>query len=212
MVVPLRCPACRGPLPGREAAPPSGSQRDRDPAAICAGCELRLAANRPLSGGPPDGVDRIWSAAHHEGIARQLVSALKFGRLLPVAERIGAEIATRAPSDLLTRPLVPVRSSPARRRSRGFEPATEIAAALAARLPVGVVDCLERRGGSRQVGQSRGARRAARFVVTASAPVPPACLLVDDVATTGGTLTASAAALRAAGARRVDALTFSRRL
>jgi predicted amidophosphoribosyltransferase len=36
--------------------------------------------------------------------------------------------------------------------------------------------------------------------------------LIDDVLTTGATLTSCAAALRGAGARRVVALTFTRRI
>jgi len=40
--------------------------------------------------------------------------------------------------------------------------------------------------------------------------VPPAVCLVDDVYTTGSTVDACAAALRRAGAARVDVVTFAR--
>ena len=107
--------------------------------------------------------------------------------------------------------LVPVPSAPWRNRSRGFNPAGEIAKSFSERLGLGVVDCLKRRGEGHQVGRGRGARRSPDFQIEVAALAPPSCLLIDDVYTTGGTLTACAMALRKAGAREVAALTFTRR-
>ena len=45
------------------------------------------------------------------------------------------------------------------------------------------------------------------FLATRS---PPAVVLVDDVYTTGATANAAASALRRAGARRVEVVTFAR--
>jgi predicted amidophosphoribosyltransferase len=40
--------------------------------------------------------------------------------------------------------------------------------------------------------------------------VPPSLILIDDVYTSGATAAAASTALRAAGARRVDVITFAR--
>jgi predicted amidophosphoribosyltransferase len=49
-----------------------------------------------------------------------------------------------------------------------------------------------------------------RGAFTAVAPVPGQLGLVDDVYTSGATVSAAASALRKAGARRVEVVTFAR--
>lgn len=164
-----------------------------------------------LGTGPP-GLDRAWSAAAHEGVARELVVALKFRRLLPVAELMATHIRALAPPHLLSGAIVPVPAAPARQRRRGFDPAGELAAALAAGSGLPLASCLARRSDRRQVGRRRAERLGAPPRVRAVAPVPRSVLLVDDVLTTGATTSACARALRAAGAARVVAITFARRL
>ena len=197
-IAPPLCAACRRPC--------------RVEAVVCDRCARRLDRNPPLTGKGAPGLDRAWSSASHEGVARQLVAALKFRCLLPVAALMATRSEVLAPSHLLSGTIVPVPASPGRLRARGFDPTGELAAALAARLGAPALPCLARRGGRRQVGRRRGERLGSPPLVRAAGEVPRSVLLVDDVLTTGATLSACAQALRAAGAARVVAVTFARRL
>lgn len=165
-----------------------------------------------MAAGGPQGIDRAWSSAPHDGVARALVGSLKFRRLVPVAGVMAERMHWLVPAHLLGGAVVAVPPARARRRRRGFDPGGELAAALAARLEVEVVPCLARRGGGHQVGRGRKDRIRHPPRIEPIAPAPRSVLLVDDVLTTGATLSACAAALRASGARRVVALTFTRRL
>ena len=69
----------------------------RSGAVLCTRCTRRLAAAEPLSTSGPPGLDQAWSAASHEGVARDLVAALKFRRLLPVAGTIAEPRASVYP-------------------------------------------------------------------------------------------------------------------
>jgi predicted amidophosphoribosyltransferase len=197
-LVPPLCAAC-----GRTCRPE---------AVLCTRCSRRFAAAEPIAGGGPPGIDRAWSAAPHEDVARGLVAALKFRRLLPVAGLMADRIHWLAPADLLSGTIVPVPTAPLRTALRGFDPAAELAAALADRTQLPIAPCLARRGAGRQLGKRRAQRVGHPPRIRATGEVPRSVLLVDDVLTTGATLSACARALRTAGAVRVAAITFARRL
>jgi predicted amidophosphoribosyltransferase len=95
---------------------------------------------------------------------------------------------------------------------RGHHPAHGLARELARRWGLPRVELLDRVGSSpRQTGLGLAERR--RNVRGAFAPhagAPPHVLLVDDVYTTGSTVSAAAAALRLGGARSVHVVTFAR--
>jgi predicted amidophosphoribosyltransferase len=184
----------------------------RPEAVLCNRCARRLASAEPLLGQGPPGTDRAWSSAPHEGVARNLVSALKFRHLLPVAELMADRIHWLCPAHMLSGAIVPVPPAAPRLRRRGFDPAGELAATLAARLDIALEPCLARRGGDHQVGRRRADRIGRPPRIHTVGKPPPSVLLIDDVLTTGATLSSAAQALRAAGAKRIVAVTFTRRL
>jgi len=196
-LIPALCAAC-----GRSC---------RSSAVICTRCGRRLAEAQPLRGAGPPGLDRVWSSAPHVGVARELVTALKFRRLLPVAGVMAERIQWLAPAGLLSGTIVPVPSTRLRSLGRGFDPATEIAAALAELTGAPLRPCLGRSGGGRQLGRRRAQRIGQPPHVDLRGEAPRSALLVDDVLTTGATLSACARALRGSGAIRVAAITFTRR-
>jgi predicted amidophosphoribosyltransferase len=108
-------------------------------------------------------------------------------------------------------PLVFVPPDPERRRGRGYHPAEALARELGARWDVPVLAVLSRaRRGARQRGLTLPERRANVRGAFLASRAPQTVVLVDDVYTTGATANAAASALRRAGARRVEVVTFAR--
>jgi competence protein ComFC len=170
----------------------------------CRGCARLSAALRSLR-----------AVCAYEGAARSAVHALKYrgGRLL--AESMG-ELMRDA---LRQRPLmaelvVPVPMSSRRRKERGYNHSLLLALQVAPSVGGVVAAVLERQHRQTQQGLSAAAR-ASNIAGTVRARQQlhgERVLVIDDVATTGSTLSVCADALICAGAGTVTALVFARDL
>ena len=100
-------------------------------------------------------------------------------------------------------------TSDRRRRHRGFDQAELLARAVARRRRLPVARLLRRLPGAAQAGRC-ARERAANPAFAARRACRAPVLVIDDVATTGATLRAAAAALRRAGAPEVHGLVVAR--
>jgi ComF family protein len=157
-----------------------------------------------------------------EDALREMIHLLKYDRVLPAAKFLGSKLGAAlqtfpAPSSAGWL-LVPVPLHASKLRQRGFNQSELIARAALKCQPVGAVlnsKCLIRRRETvPQAGLTRHQRRenlrGAFLVRDASAVQGRDVLLVDDVFTTGTTISECARVLRRAGARSVSAVTVAR--
>lgn len=195
---------------------------------VCPECRAELAARRPRPARPdpcPDGFPRTVASSAYDGLMRGLVNAHKERQALGLTPLLGERLATGAAA-LLTLTgsgparalaLVPVPSAARAVRERGFDATAAMARAAARRLRpayrVGVAELLVQEAGVRdQSGLDAKARQAnlAGAFRLRRRPVPGTpVVLVDDLVTTGASLTEAARVLRRAGIEVLGAATVA---
>ena len=196
LVFPPRCEVCKK----------SG------PEALCAECFSGVKFLRPQFG--------IHSAAAYDGTLKSAIHRFKFQNRKKLAEPLGVLMVNYLGRDrsLPLRELdgiIPVPLHPRRLRGRGFNQAELLARVVGRYFDLPVISALARVKHTKpQFDLPREARRlnliGAFRVNQPKEIVNKRVLLLDDIYTTGATVTECVRALSAAGARRIEVLTLSR--
>lgn len=202
---PLRpplCSRCGGPLGPR----PSPTTRvPPDSVRLCQACRVR-----------PPAFDRAWSLFVYEGPLRDAIWAFKYGGHRVLGRMLGQLMAESVPAQATAglTAVVPVPLHPSRLVTRGFNQAALLARPIATRLQLPLLAHAVRRvrhEHSQATLDVRARRSAVRGAFGRGGEAMSGnVLLVDDVFSTGATVNACAAVLRASGAARVVVLTLAR--
>jgi predicted amidophosphoribosyltransferase len=195
---------------------------------LCPVCRDLVASHRPALTRPdpcPAGFPRTVTSAPYDSVLRGAISAHKERQALGLTPYLGERLAMSVTALLSLEPdrlpgrrigVVPVPSATAAVRARGFDATWALARVAARRLAgrhalVATRVLAQRRGVGDQAGRT-AAERAANLrhgLVLRRVRPPELVVLVDDLVTTGASLTEAARVLAAAGVEVLGAATVA---
>jgi ComF family protein len=160
-------------------------------------------------------LDATYSFGSYEGPLRQLIHLYKYGKVESLAGPLCKLLVRTIPVDRQFDIVIAMPMHWRKRLERGFNQAELLAKPIAKLYGLRLSsDLLQKRYGKAQASLSAKERhenlKDSFRVAHAQRIAGKRILLVDDVITTGATLRAASAALKAAGARHVSALTLAR--
>lgn len=198
------CKPCHSALPWQSHACPHCAATLPTGALHCGACLRR-----------PPPFQAATSALHYHFPVDRLLQQFKFQGQLAVGRLLGELLAGRlaARAEPLPACIVPVPLHPARLAERGFNQAAELARPLARRLNLTIThDLCHRVRDTAHQAQLAAAerRRNLRDAFDVRGRVPTHLAILDDIITTGSTVTELARALRRAGAECIEVWSVAR--
>lgn len=186
---------------------------------LCVRCGMQIDDGLPckacLQHPLPSALNGLRAMAHYDGDLRDAIHALKYEHVTALAEPLGEMLCTYLASQLLPFDLiVPVPLHPERRADRGYNQAELLARVISreSKVSLNTAALVRKLNTTPQVGLNQNQRRQnVRDAFHCTQRLDGLRLLVvDDVCTTGSTLSECAEALHAAGAASIWGLTLAR--
>ena len=148
----------------------------------------------------------------YDGVGKEIVHALKYRGYRKVVGKLAVPLMLQVLGDDRFDAVIPVPLHRSRLRKRGFNQAELLARGVAGKINATVSDTLEVVRSTRDQVELSAAQRRANVAgaYRASGPILGKVLLIDDVFTTGATMSACATTLVRAGAQEVHALSLCR--
>ena len=158
------------------------------------------------------GFESARAPLRYEGVGKEVVHALKYRGYKKLVARLATPLMLQSLGDSRFDTVVPVPLHRSRLRMRGFNQAELLARGVAAEINAPVSDTLKVVRSTRDQVELTAAQRRANVAgaYKTSAPHRGKVLLIDDVFTTGATMSACAATLHKADATEVHALSLCR--
>jgi ComF family protein len=187
---------------------------------LCPACTDHLAPYPYHVERVPTTIDLVQVGYQFDPTLRAAIHQLKYRGNRRIARPLGQLLAQRHAGLVgLADCLIAIPLHPTRLAERGYNQAHELAQvlsrawgipALAAQAPHGLVRLRATAQQAKMATHERAANVAEAFAWHGNQPPPARVLLIDDVLTTGATMAACAAALRAAGSSWVGGCALAR--
>lgn len=176
---------------------------------LCADCRLSVKAE---PGASLTGIDSVFSAGNYSGWLRDCVLAYKSGKKSNAQGLVSVLLQILSAVQFSPDYLVGIPSTKTKVKSRGYDTVGHLCEIMSNRSNFKHAQVLKfGHQVSSQVGLTRSQRQQnLHDAFTVRMPISGKILLVDDVITTGATVSAAAQKLRIAGAKTIFAISLCR--
>lgn len=158
-------------------------------------------------------IRQLYVATYLDKYPKEMIYKLKFNRLYSAGDRIAQILRENSPPIDKNTIITYVPTSPDRVRKRGYDHSKLIACSFAQMNGLSCLPFLVKINATRQVGSNKKQRvsQADSSYTIVKRDIDPKChiILIDDIVTTGATLSACTKIMKKAGYKHVTCLVFA---